>query len=559
MTAPSPANTKTWWIDIVFLCVVLGVLFFTLLGVRPLFVPDEGRYAEIAREMVVRSDYVTPYLNGVKYFEKPILFYWLGAAAIKIGGVNLWSVRAINAVLGLLGCLLTYITARKLYDRCTGLLAALLLATSALYFTMTHMVSLDLPVTVFLTCGFYAFLLGTQTTYDRARRWLIWSAFVAAGLAVLTKGLIGILFPLLVVGAWITVCHEWRLLPRLYLPSSIILFLAVTVPWHWLVGTRHPEFFYFYFIEQHFLRYTTPDVGHYQPAWFFLPVLVAGFFPWIAFLPQALVKHLPTSWTACRARKVDVFLLLWALLIFTFFSFSKSKLIPYILPVLPPLAILTAHYLAAAWQQKVTRPLRAGFYVLLVLALVFNAVAFLFTQHTLLPDTAVARIYLFSAGTVLLLGYLFSLFSVYWKPKRALVSTLITTGLFLILFIGAVPSIDTRSILPIASQLKNMLRPTDEVICFNQYYQDLPFYLERRVTILNWKNELTYGMAHQDTHEWMIDTRTFWKRFQSKQRVFVIMSQDEFVNVQNNYPNERFYVLKKTINNVLISNQAVSD
>lgn len=559
MTSRSPANAKTWCIDLAFLSVVLGILFFTLLGVRPLFVPDEGRYAEIAREMVIRSDYVTPYLNGIKYFEKPILFYWLGAAAIKIGGVNLWSVRAINAILGLLGCLLTYVTARKLYDRCTGLLAALLLGTSALYFTMTHMVSLDLPVTVFLATSLYAFLLGTQTSHSRTRRWLIWSAFTAAGLAVLTKGLIGILFPILVVGAWITVCHEWRLLSRLYLPSSIILFLAVTAPWHWLVGARHPEFFYFYFVEQHLLRYMTPDVGHYQPAWFFIPVLIAGFFPWIAFLPQAIAKHIPTSWAACQSRKVDVFLLLWALIVFIFFSFSKSKLIPYILPVFPPLAILTAHYLAAVWQQKATRAVRIGFYVLLLFALVYNTAVFLFTKHSPLPDVTTARIYLFSAGTVLILGYLMSLFSIYCKPRRALIATVSTTGLFLILLIGAMPSIDARSILPIANQLKPLLKPTDEVICFNQYYQDLPFYLERRVTILNWKNELTYGMAHQDTHEWMIDTATFWQRFHGKQRVFVIMSRDEFENVQKNYPTERFYVLKKTINNVLLSNQAVSD
>src|SRR5579862_5436728 len=120
--SPQPTTTATsWWFDLAFLTFFIGVLFFFLLGERPLFVPDEGRYAEIAREMAASGDYVTPYLNHIKYFEKPILFYWLGVGAIKLGGLHIWSIRSINALLGLLGCLLTYFTARKLYDRRTGL------------------------------------------------------------------------------------------------------------------------------------------------------------------------------------------------------------------------------------------------------------------------------------------------------------------------------------------------------------------------------------------------------------------------------------------------------
>jgi len=314
-----PNQSTSWWIDILFLLLVLGGLFFILLGVRPLFVPDEGRYAEIGREMIASGDYITPYLNSIKYFEKPILFYWLEAAAIKIAGLNLWSLRSINALLGLLGCLMTYITARQLYNRKTGLLAAFILGTSMLYFVMAHMISLDLTVTVFIAMSLYAFLLGTQRPLGWSRQFYFWGASAAAALAVLTKGLIGIVFPSMIIFVWIAIVGDWRILKRMYLPSCILVFLAIALPWHILVGQRNPEFYYFYFIQQHFLRYATTEIGHYQPIWYFIPYLIIGFFPWVVFLPQAIAKQFSWSWQQRHEHTSELFLLLWVLLIFAFF------------------------------------------------------------------------------------------------------------------------------------------------------------------------------------------------------------------------------------------------
>lgn len=544
----------SWWIDSLFLLLVLGSLFFLLLGQRPLFTPDEGRYAEIAREMVALGDYITPYLNGVKYFEKPILFYWLEAIAIKSFGLNLWSLRGINALLGLVGCLLTYITTRHLYDRRTALLAALILGTSTLYFVMVHMISLDLPVTFFITISLYAFLLGVQNQ-NSPNRWLIWIAAASAGFAVLSKGLIGIVFPLLIVAVWLSLVKKWNLLKSLFIPSSFIIFCLIVIPWHLIVGARNPEFFHFYFIEQHLLRYTDKEIGHYQPVWFFLPNLILGFFPWIVFLPQTLTRVFKHFFKKSKTYQTELFLFLWVLLIFLFFSFSKSKLIPYILPIFPPLAILTANYLSHSLQKQSLLGLKIGYFFLLLFSVLINIVFIWFIQTTTLPHPTIANIYLKGAAILLVTGSIISCILVYTNAQKAIITTFMSIWFFFILLLAAIPSVDTRTILPLVQKLKPILQPQDEVITYNQYYQDLPFYLERRVSILNWRNELTFGMRYQHTQEWMIQDEAFWQRFHSKQRVFALMSKDEYKHLIKNKPDEKIYFIASTANNVLISNR----
>jgi 4-amino-4-deoxy-L-arabinose transferase-like glycosyltransferase len=539
----------TWWLDLAFLTLTLGCLFFVLLGSRPLFVPDEGRYAEIAREMVASHDWVTPTLNGIRYFEKPILFYWLGAAAIKIGGLNLWSLRSINAILGLVGCLLTYAWTRWFYDRATGLLAACILATSSLYFVMSHMVSLDLPVTVFNTATLMAAFCAYQAKTPAGTRLALTLAAIAAALAVLTKGLIGIVFPGLVFFAFIALTHGWRRLWQLPLISSFCLFLLIAAPWHVIVNHRHPEFFYFYFIEQHFLRYTMKDIGHYQPVWFFIPTLLAGLFPWVVFLPQTLVQACKQVFKPNPERALTSFLLVWAVIIFTFFSFSKSKLIPYILPVFPPLAIL----MAAALRKA---RLKTALVSLMVLAVAVLIISVNLLKSASLPNPLAAAHIITLALGLLITGTFFSLLTLKRQRAGALALMALSSGLFLIMAFSAFPDMDSRTILPLTQALQPILKPNDDVITYDQYYQDLPFYLQRQVSILNWHNELTYGMAHQDTRAFMINDAEFWKRWRSQQRVFVFINLQELVKLEATHPDLNAKVLATTTNTAVITNKS---
>jgi 4-amino-4-deoxy-L-arabinose transferase-like glycosyltransferase len=542
---------QDWARDIITLSLFFCLIFFSFLGARPLFTPDEGRYAEIGREMVARGDYITPYLNGIKYFEKPVLFYWLGAAAIKLGGVNIFAVRCINAVIGLLGCLLTYVTGRILHGRAAGLIASLVLATSTLYFIMAHMVSLDLPVTVFIAASLYGFLLAAISKNKKHCQRYLYAAAVAAALAVLTKGLIGVVLPGLIAGTWVILLGEWRQLTRLPTLSALLLFFVIAAPWHFLVNYNNPEFFHFYFIEQHFLRYTTLDIGHYQPVWFFIPTLLAGYFPWIVFLPQTFAVSIPRRWQDRAKFNTELFLVIWVVIIFAFFSFSKSNLIPYILPVVPALALLTGRYLAIT-LQKATRGLIAGYAFLLLLAV---GLAYALWHLTIImTNPALAAIYLHAATVPLVAGAIISIILVKRRPRAALFTTTLSAALFITTFHAAIRYVDTRTVQPLATIIKSISQPGDEVITYNQYYQDLPFYLEQKITILNWRNELTFGMQHQNTQDWMIGNDQFWQRWHTKKHIFMIMSKEQYQLFREDYPHETIILISETATNALVTN-----
>ena len=545
-------QTYSCFIDILFLSISLGCLFFILLGTRPLFVPDEGRYAEIIREMVNSGNYITPYLNGIKYFEKPNLFYWLGSLAVYLNGLNLWSIRGVNALLALLGCLFTYWIASKCYDRATGLCAALILGTSSLYFVMAHMISLDLTVTFFITTCLYTFLLGYQELSADKRNNYLFIAAACSALAVLTKGLIGIIFPLMVIGLSLTFIRKWRAIKQLPLLSCIAIFLLITIPWHALVQWYNPEFFHFYFIEQHILRYITTTVGHYQPVWYFIPILIIGFFPWVVFLPQTITTCL-SSWRM-QHHSTEIFFLVWATSIFLFFSFSKSKLIPYILPLFPPLAILVARYLVHHHTHR--RGIKIGYIFLIFFSIAIACLFYWYTKHITLPYPTMAALYLNIAGALLVIG---SVVSYLWiqhsQVTLSFITILVTMWLFLLILLAATPAIDTRTIQPLAFTLKPLLQAHDEVITYNQYFQDLPFYLKQRVSILNWQNELSFGMRYQHTKQWMINDADFWQRWNSNQRIFVVMSLDEYAHFKQKHPIIQAYFIDKTIANILISNK----
>ncbi len=549
-----------------FLLISLGILILFLVGLGsyPYLVPSEARYIEIPRQMLETGDWITPRLNGIKYFEKPPLFYWVQALQMTLFGLGEFSGRLWTALMMTGICLVTGIATYKKYGRLEGILAPVILASSILGFISARIVLLDVPLSLFLVTSLFTFMFAVEHPPGRRRDLLLACMYGAAALATLTKGLIGIVIPAMVIGMWILLSNRWSLLLRVRLIPGLLFFLAVAAPWHYLAGKITPEFYHFYFIHEHFERFLTKSHHRYEPPWFFFAVLIVGFLPWTMFLIQAVKMRLKAAWTQRKEDGSDLYLLLWAVLPFTFFSLSDSKLVSYILPIFPVLALLVARYLVQIWRTAETRGYRIGTYSMAVFFLVMAAAYPVMQQ--LGGKTAAIVAPIATNMAVLSILLVVQAIALLWMLRtRVAARTLITsTAIFAVLFVGwfghLAPHAATRAPLnsskEFAEALKPQLTPEDEVMVFAHYYQDFPVYLDRNVTVVVTFGEMEFGRSIEPrTHAWMIDVPTMQQRWKSKDhRVFVLLRKQNFVHDGALFPNA-YVVMENDGPNLLISNR----
>lgn len=501
------SKTSNKWSDYLFLSVFLGVLFLVGLGSRPLASPDEGRYAEIPREMVETGEYITPHLNGLKYFEKPPFVYWLEALPLKMGLPSEFWLRLPIALFGLLGCLSVYQYTKRIYSHRAACFSSLVLGTSLLYFSLARLIILDLVLTVFISIGLLSFIQGVKLTgMPRRGRFMLASA--ALSCAVLTKGLIGLILPVAIIGIWVIGLNKWKELRPLYLPTNLLIFALIAFPWHILVSARNPEFFDFYFIREHFERYFTTIHRRLQPAWFFIPVTLLGFFPWVVFLPRAVKNFIPFKFKDWKVYDLEAFLIIWISTIFLFFSFSSSKLIPYILPIFPPLSIVVGRFLAYVAENNYSLKIESIIYGIIAFALAFSIpmVAQKYCDphlyELLSPYFLYVQIALVGGGlSFLILGF-------FKKTQWQIISLLTFHIAFLFMLNSASVYIQKASMKPFSTFIRQTLSPKPAVIVYGVYPQDLPFYLGETVKVLNWSGELDAGKSfNPSNHIFIKDTQ----------------------------------------------------
>lgn len=336
------AQAPAWWHSPLR---VLGLFALWLLAtpwLRPLLVPDEGRYSEVAREML-DGDGLTPTLHGLPFFHKPPLTYWVDMLAMQLVGVNHFAVRMAPALgAWVMGASLWFALRRWYGVRVAGV-GVLIVATSPFFFAGAQYANHDMLVAGMLALATFALARSLESGAPTLG-WLV-AGWVGCALAVLAKGLIGVVLPALAIGPWLLAQRRWRDLLRLLHPLALAAFAIVVVPWHAWMEVRHPGFFDYYVIGQHFRRYAGSGFNNPQPWYFYLVVLPALLLPWSVWLVPLLRHSRPDAWWAARATPAAL-MAWWALSVLLFFTLPASKLIGYILPALAPLAALLAPRLA---------------------------------------------------------------------------------------------------------------------------------------------------------------------------------------------------------------------
>ena len=551
------------------------VIYIAGIFTPPLLDDVDTIHAEAAREMLLRHDWVTLYTNGFRYLEKAPLMYWSLAASYKIFGICDWSTR-LPLMLGFLGMVLaTYRLGSYAFGERGGFYSGLALVTSVGPYIFTRFQIPDVMVGLWLTLSYYFFLRSLDE--DTPSRWTCWGFAAACALNVLTKGLIGLAFPIGTIGLYLLLTRNLRHLAKLRIVSSTLVFFVLAAPWHILAAIRNPAqgqargFLWFYFVNEHIMRFLNkrvPPGYDTVPLLLFWAFLVLWLVPWAVFLPQALsdvpwrLKQLPALDRPGRAR---LLFFLWAMVILLFFSFSTRQEY-YTIPALPGIALLAGGWLAresdADAPVSVRRAGRTSSLALMIVGTLAAAIGLVLLSHTPQPSAGVdladllkknPQDYDFSLGHVLdftpaalgvfrgpLLGaslsLLFGTVLNWWMRRRDRPAwgnaalALMMVGLLTCVHISFARFSPILSSHDLAVAIEKEYEPGDVIVVDGEYHQasTLNFYTHVPVRVLHEPSgNLWYGEKFSDAPHVFETPQSFAALWAARARVFLWTDQDD--------------------------------
>ncbi|MDP2824890.1 MAG: glycosyltransferase family 39 protein [Sulfuritalea sp.] len=505
------------------------LVWFGTLEHRRLINPDEGRYSEIPREMVATGDWLTPRLNDIKYFEKPALQYWATATAFTLFGEHHWTARLWPALTGFLGVLATAFATARLFGLQAGLIAGAVLAGSVLWNVIGHVNTLDMGVSFFLASAVFALCLGQRDDANfrensrESRRWQD-AAWVLLALAVLSKGLIGLVLPAAAVVTYAAWQRDWGFILRIRPWRGLLILLAITAPWFIAVSLANPEFAHFFFIHEHFERFLTKAHGRYQPMWYFIPILLIGMLPWLGSLVQGIAAGFRQD--AGRRFQPRRFLLVWAVLVFVFFSASSSKLASYILPIFPALAALIGLHLASYGPSR-----RIEWHALPAIIIGGACLLLVPSVTRFASDKVPAALYeayqpwLYAGSAAMLLGGI----TAFWLGRQgrsvaavfALAFGGFAFGQGFLLGHDSLGSVNSAH--DVAAAIRSQVPQDAPFFSVDTYDQSLQFYLRRTTTMVAYRDELGFGIA-QEPQKFIPDIAGFERAWSAAPVAWALMS-----------------------------------
>lgn len=543
---------------IAMVAIAILLVWFGTLDARHLLRPDEGRYAEISREMFMSGDWVTIRYNDLKYFEKPPFHLWLTSIAYTLFGVGDWQARLCVALSGIVGLAASMLAAARWFGPRVAVLTGLALVAAPMWSVAGHFNSLDMTLSGALACVL-AFMLLAQhpdATPAARRNWML-ACWVAMGVAVLTKGLVGLVLPGLVLVVYTLVTRDVGLWRRLHLPGGVIAMLIVTVPWFWLIDARNPEFAHFFFIHEHWDRYTSTVHERKGTIWYFVPLVVAGFLPWLGLTPR--------MWTEVRERAGAVrgaagkpfqpalMAALWAFAIFAFFSLSGSKLPGYIVPIFPALAMLAGialdHINERSWQRQVN--------AMLALAVVgLLATPYVATLDKPTTPNEVYRAFALWVGAAFLVLLVGMIVARRLLRSRGLFPSITAYAMALYLcctvaLLGHEVMGRRASGVDLVPAIRAVLKDDMPLYGVGVLDHTLPFYLRHTLTMVEHPDELEFGIA-QAPDRWIPTMKAFIARWQDGQPAVGIMSPDTYDSLRA--AQVPMYVVARDVRRVVVSN-----
>jgi 4-amino-4-deoxy-L-arabinose transferase-like glycosyltransferase len=520
---------------IIALLLLSYAFFFYGIGDYSLKEPDEGRYAEIPREMNELHDYIVPHLNYVRYFEKPPLLYWSTAMSFKLFGTNEWAFRFPNALCAFLCVIFLYIYIRRWFNEHMAFLSAVILITSFSFLAMARIVTTDMLFTLWL----FLSLLLFYGYYRENKSCFIYLFYVAIAAATLAKGPVALILMGGTILIFLFTERNFRFIREMKLIKGLAIFLTITLPWIIAISLREKEFLYFFFMDQHILRFLTLKHKRSGPIYYFLPVLFSGMFPWSVFIPRAIVN----TWKNKELR----LMLIWVFIVFSFFSISGSKLPPYILPLFPPMAIILGYLFHEKWQSQLNRGGEISVYMLIFL--VFGAAALLshippLSAYILdmsedAPAGIIKDLLLFSLW-VSFSSFIIVFFLIFKRVTTHARTFTLLSSFSLAIMLGILLSLNVVDRLRTSKNLAMMINghktKADYIISYASYEQTIPFYIKQGITVASYMGELEMGSKYEDAKKFFISEEEFLMLIPSDKKVLFVTKRKRLKKLQEMFP-----------------------